>query len=307
MQSEKKKEKKRITMGNRGETSGELMYQSASSRERMLLRKLADNYYGVCLVRVIEGIVHNLNGPLQILYIRSEQLEQGLKQLRSALQSEALTEVEGLAGRMEERIKSISKSLDDLNVQMGHLTSDLSIERSCEIGNVKINQVIEDCLFLLNADMFFKHKVKKTFKLDDALPVLKGRKMDFCIIVLTLIQNALEAMVDAQDKHLSVETSSQEDKVIIRIQDTGCGIPEQDREHIHKAFFTTKKGTGYEAKPDKLAGLGLSLVSLLLEDYNGTIACESTPGKTTFIVHLPLNLLSVKKMAAPKKCLPKQT
>jgi signal transduction histidine kinase len=253
----------------------------------MLLRKLADNYYGVCLVRVIEGIVHNLNAPLQILYIRSEQLEQSLGQLRGALQSEALTEVEGLAGRMEERINSIIRSLDDLNNQLSHLTSESIVERYSEIGNIKINQVIEECLFLLNANMFFKHNVKKTFALDGALPVLKGRKTDFCIIILNLIQNALEAMVDTQDKHLTVETSCQEDKVIIRIQDTGCGIPEQDREHIHKALFTTKKGTEYETELDEHAGLGLSLVSLLLEDYNGTIACESIPGKTTFIVQIP--------------------
>ena len=306
MQSGKKKKKKRVTTGNRRETSRELMYQSASPRERMLLRKLADNYYGVWLVRVIEGIVHNLNGPLQILYIRSEQLEQSLEQLWGVLQSEALTEVEGLAGRMDERIKSISKSLDDLNAELGHLTSDLVVERCCEIGDVNINQVIEDSLFLLNGDMFFKHNVKKTFNLDDALPVLKGRKTDFCIIILNLIQNALEAMVDTQDKHLAVETFCQEDKAIIRVQDTGCGIPEQDREHIYKAFFTTKKGTGHEAKLDEHAGLGLALVSFLLEDYKGTIACESVPGKTTFIVQLPLNLPSVKKMAARKKYLSKQ-
>ena len=274
-------------MDNRGETSGEFMYEPASSRERTLLRKIADNYYSVCLVRVIEGIIHNLNGPLQILYIRSEQLEQSVDQLRGALQSEVLTEVVGLADRMEERVKSISGSLDDLNAQLGHLTSDLVVERCSDIGDVKINQVIEDCLFLLNANMFFKHNVKKTIKLNDALPLLKGRKTDFCIIVLNLIQNALEAMVDAQDKDLAVETFSQEDKVIIRIQDTGCGISEEDREHIYKAFFTTKKGTGYEVKLDEHAGLGFSLVSLLLEDYNGTIACESTPGKTTFTVQFP--------------------
>ena len=305
MQSEKKKKKERVTMGDGGESSGELMRQSVSSRERILLRKLADNYYGLYLVRVIEGIIHNLNAPLQILYIRSEQLEQSLGQIRGVLQSGALTDVEGLPDRMEERIKSISRSLDDLNAQLKHLTSDLIVERCSDIGDVEINQVIEDCLFFLNADMFFKHNVKKTFKLDDALPVLEGRKTDFCIIILNLIQNALEAMVDAQDKHLAVETSSQEDKVIIRVQDTGCGIPEQDCEHIYEAFFTTKKGTGYEAKVDEHAGLGLSLVSLLLEDYNGSIACESVPGKTTFTVHLPLNPLSVKKMAVREKCLSK--
>ena len=274
-------------MGNRGESAGELTSPSASTREQILLRKLADSYYGVCLVRVIEGIVHNLNGPLQILYIRSEQLEQNLEQLRGAVQSEALTELEGLPGPMGERIKSISSSLDDLNAQLRHLTSDLIVERRSEVGDVRINQVIEDCVFLLNADMFFKHNVKKVFKLDDALPVLKGRKTDFRVIIVNLVQNALEAMVDAQDKHLTIETSSQEDKVIIKVQDTGCGIPEQDRGHIYEPLFTAKKGTGYEAKLDEHTGLGLSFVSLLLEDYNGSISCESVPGKTTFTVQVP--------------------
>ena len=277
-------------MGNPAESSGESTYEPASSRERTLLRKVADNYYGICVVRLIEGIVHNLNGPLQILYIRSEQLEQSLDQLRGALQSEALTEVDGLAGRMEERVKSISGSLDDLNGQLGRLTSDLVVERCSEIGDVKINQVIQDCLFLLNANMFFKHNVNKTVKLYDALPALKGRKTDFCVIVLNLVQNALEAMVDAQDKDLTVETFSQEDQVIIRVQDTGCGIPEGNRQHVYKVFFTTKKGTAYKAKCDEHAGLGLSLVSLLLEDYNGTIAFESIPGKTTFTVQLPFKV-----------------
>jgi len=269
------------------EASRESTYPSGSSRERMLLRKLADNYYGLYLVRVIEGIIHNLNGPLQILYIRSEQLEQGLQKLRRALQSEALSELEGLTPRMVERIKSISKSLDDLNAQLRYLTSDLIVERRSEIGDIEINQVIKECLFLLNGNMFFKHEVKKTFRLDDALPVLRGRKTDFSIIILSLIQNAIEAMIDAQDKHLIVETFGRDNKVIIRVQDTGCGIPEQDREHIYEAFFTTKKGTGHEGKLDEHAGLGLSLVSLLLEDYNGTIACESVPGKATFTVEIP--------------------
>ena len=174
-----------------------------------------------------------------------------------------------------------------MNGQLRHLTGSLIVETRSEIGDVSINQVIEDCLFLLNADMFFKHSVKKTLRLNDALPVLKGRRTDFCIIILNLAQNALEAMIASQDKHLAIETSSQQDKVIIRIHDTGCGIPEQDREHIYDIFFTTKKGSGNDGKLDEHAGLGLALVSLLLEDYNGTIACESVPGKTTFTIQIP--------------------
>jgi C4-dicarboxylate-specific signal transduction histidine kinase len=172
--------------------------------ERMLLRKLADNYYGAWLSRVIDGIVHNLNGPLQILFIRSEQLEQGVRQLETVLQSEALAEVEGFAGRAEKQIQSLSENLDKVNAQVRHLTGDLVVERCSEIKDVDMNQVIEDCLFLLNADMFFKHHVKKTIRLNDALPAVTGRKSDFCIIVLNIVQNALEALVEAPDKQIII-------------------------------------------------------------------------------------------------------
>jgi len=278
---------KRSKMSNRDQTSTKLMRAPVSSRERILLRKLADNYYGVYLVRVIEGITHNLSGPLQVLYIRSEQLEQSLEELRSSVQSEGLTELERLADRMQEKVRSISSSLDNLNHQLRYLASPLVGEKCSDIGDVKINEVIEDCLFLLNANMFFKHNVKKTLSLDDGLPMLKGRRTDFCIIILNLVQNALEAMTAAKDKHLAIETCSQNDKVVIRIHDTGCGIPEQDREHIYDVFFTTKKGSGNDGKLDEHAGLGLALVSLLLEDYNGTIECESVPRKTTFTIQIP--------------------
>jgi signal transduction histidine kinase len=253
----------------------------------MLLRMLADNYYGAYLLRVIEGVTHNLSSPLQVLYIRSEQLEQSLGQLHGFEQCDGATQVEGIVDRMEEKITSILGSLDDLNGQLKHLSSPLIIEKRSEIGDVKINEVIEHCLFLLNANMFFKHNVKKTLRLDDGLPMLKGRRTDFCIIILNLMQNALEAMVDAQEKHFVIETSSQESKVIIRIQDTGSGIPEQDRGQIYDVFFTTKKGTGHDGEVEEHAGLGLALVSLLLDDYNGTIACESVPGKTTFTIQIP--------------------
>jgi sensor histidine kinase regulating citrate/malate metabolism len=137
--------------------------------------------------------------------------------------------------------------------------------------------------------MFFKHSVSKTVRLEDNVPVLKGRKADFSIIVLSLLQNASEALVDAEDKHITIETYRQGDAVIIRIQDSGSGISEQDRERIYEVCYTTKNRTENEGKPPRYAGLGLSLVSLMLEEYKGSIACESVPGQTTFTVQIPFN------------------
>jgi signal transduction histidine kinase len=276
-------------MGEQTDGSGGKTPPAMSSTERALLRKMADNYYGLHLLEVIQGIVHNLNGPLQIIYIRSEQLQQNLEKLIGAPQSQHSPEVEDLLSSMGEKIQACLTSLDDLNAQLKHLTSDLIAEGFSAVGDVNINQVIEECLFLLNANMFFKHSVSKTVRLEENIPVLKGRKSDFSIIVLSLLQNASEALVDAEDKHISIETHSQGDGVIIRVQDSGSGISEQDRERIYEVCYTTKNRTETEGEPPRYAGLGLSLVCLVLEEYKGSIACESVPGQTSFTVQIPFN------------------
>lgn len=278
-----------VSMGNQTDGSGGWTLPTTSSMERALLRKMADNYYGLHLLQVIQGVVHNLNGPLQIIYIRSEQLQQNLQKLIGAAESKQSAEVKDLLSGMEEKINSSLTSLDDLDAHLKHLTSDLVTEGYSEVGDVDINQIVEECLILLNANMFFKHSVSKTLKLEDAIPVLKGKKTDFCVIVLNLLQNAAEAMADAQDKCVTIETYSQEGTVMIRIQDSGCGISEQDREHIYEVCFTTKNRTENEGQSPKHAGLGLSLVSLLLEEYKGSIACESVPGQTTFTAQIPFH------------------
>jgi signal transduction histidine kinase len=250
---------------------------------------MAGNYYGLHLLQVIQGIVHNLNGPLQIIYIRTEQLQQNLQKLIGDAQSLRSPETEDLLSGMEEKVRSTLGSLDDLNAQMKHLTSDLVAEAYSAVGDININKVIEECLFLLNANMFFKHSVNKTVRLGDDIPVLKGRKTDFSIVVLSLLQNAAEAVIDAQDKHITIETFSQQGSVIIKVQDSGLGISEQDPERIYDVFYSTKNLSEGEGEPSKHAGLGLSLASLVLEEYKGSIECESVPGQTTFTVRIPFN------------------
>jgi signal transduction histidine kinase len=276
-------------MGKETEDSGGWTPPATSPTERALLRKMVDNYYGLHLLQVIQGIVHNLNGPLQIIYIRTEQLQQNLQKLIGEVQSQQSPEVESLLSSMEEKARSSLGSLDDLSAQLKHLNSDLVSERYSAIGDVDINKVIEECLFIMNANMFFKHSVNKTVELADSIPLLKGRKTDFAIIVLSLLQNAAEALVDTEDKNVTIETSSQEGSVIIRIQDSGLGISEQDPERIYDVFYTTKNRSESEGEPPQHAGLGLSLASLVLEEYKGSVACESVSGQTTFTVQIPFN------------------
>jgi C4-dicarboxylate-specific signal transduction histidine kinase len=278
-----------MNMGKQKEGSGGRTTPKAFSMQRALLRKLMDNYYGLYLLKVIEGVVHNLNGPLQIVYIRSEQLQQSLQKLIHTVQSQHLPEIEDLLSGMKAKMESSLSSLDDLSEQIKHLTSDFTSEACSAVEDININEVIDQCLFLMNADMFFKHSVSKTVKLQDDLPTLKGRKTDFSIVMLSILQNAAEAMTESEERHVTIKTSSGEDVVLVTVQDSGCGISEKERERMYELCYTTKKHGANRDEPLRHAGLGLCLVSLVLEKYEGSIVCESIPGKTVFTVRVPLN------------------
>ncbi len=95
-----------------------------------------------------------------------------------------------------------------------------------------------------------------------------------------LIHNAIQAMHNKGELGIAVRENN--GYIVIEITDSGCGIPPEIKENIFKPFFTTKSaGEG--------SGLGLDIVSKIIEKHQGKIEVESKPGCTTFKVWLPVN------------------
>lgn len=129
----------------------------------------------------------------------------------------------------------------------------------------KMVDSIKDVLFLFDYEI--KHKgIILTENLKGIRESLKGNETDFKMIILNLIQNAINAMPDGG----TLEISSKKDKnqMIIKIKDSGCGIPETALKHIFEPFYSsssTKTGTG----------LGLAIVKDLITKFNAKINVES--------------------------------
>ena len=71
-----------------------------------------------------------------------------------------------------------------------------------------------------------------------------------------------------------------DDRVILRVRDTGCGMDAETRARIFDPFFTTKGEKG--------SGIGLPVVRKIVEEAGGSIEVTSEPGVgTTFTVRLP--------------------
>ncbi len=94
-----------------------------------------------------------------------------------------------------------------------------------------------------------------------------------------LIHNALYAMQN--EGRLEIETRMDGEMILVSITDSGAGIPEDVKPRIFESFFTTKPaGEG--------SGLGLGICKRIVEKHQGTLSFTSVPGRTTFVVRLPV-------------------
>jgi signal transduction histidine kinase len=97
-------------------------------------------------------------------------------------------------------------------------------------------------------------------------------------ILRNLVDNSVQAMPD--EGKLEIQAVREPDAVVISVQDSGVGIPEENKAKLFTPLFTTKsKGQGF----------GLAVVKRMTEALGGTVNFESEVGKgTKFIVRLPI-------------------
>jgi signal transduction histidine kinase len=117
------------------------------------------------------------------------------------------------------------------------------------------------------------------------LPPVRCNIADLNQVFLNLIVNAADAIEETGRRgRITVATRLDGDDVVVRISDTGCGIPDEVRSKIFDPFFTTKDvGRG--------SGQGLPLVrGVVQEGHGGSVSVDSTVGHgTTFTVRVPLH------------------
>jgi len=147
-----------------------------------------------------------------------------------------------------------------------------------ELELIDVNQLLNITLSLVEKDLFVRD-IKLTKKLEQN-PTIRANVDEIKQLFLNLILNATQAM--PRGGRLEIATSiTENERVRIKIADSGVGIPEKDRSKIFDPFFSTKA-------PGEGTGLGLTLVHAIIERSGGTIQLESQEDKgTTFIIEFP--------------------
>ncbi len=152
---------------------------------------------------------------------------------------------------------------------------------------VELNKIIKSTITISRNEWKYVCDIKTD--LDPDLPLISCFPDEFNQAMLNLILNAAHAIGDIVEQDsskrgvINISTRIEGPDVVVKISDTGGGIPDEIKDRVFDPFFTTKevgKGTGQ----------GLAIAhSVITEKHGGTIAFESEAGKgTTFILKIPV-------------------
>ncbi|MEJ5365648.1 MAG: ATP-binding protein [Desulfosoma sp.] len=148
-----------------------------------------------------------------------------------------------------------------------------------------INRVVEETLDFLSRNI--PRMIRLEADLAPDVPAVYGDRLALEQVVINLVVNARDAIGEGGGGRIRVSTRRDThpdgmDIVVLKVSDTGQGIPEPIRDRIFDPFFTTKE-------PGKGTGLGLSTVYSIVQRHGGTITCESELGRgTTFTLTFPV-------------------
>ncbi|MFA4829584.1 MAG: PAS domain S-box protein [Thermodesulfovibrionales bacterium] len=208
-------------------------------------------------------------------------------------QVELMRMTDGLEEKTIKRLNIIESAARRVSVTISKLLG-FARRRSYEILPFDINEVIKDTVKLL--EKVVDKKINIRLELGDNIPLIECDVNQMEQVIMNLIVNARDAMPDGgviliKTGYVNTEKRMPEippyinpgEYILLRVSDSGCGMPEDIIDKIFEPFFTTKdygKGTG----------LGLFMVYGIIKDHGGYLSVKSKINKgSVFDIYMPVS------------------
>lgn len=216
------------------------------------------------------GIAHEIRNPLSSINISISSI------VRTC---EAST---GLEPERKEKIDLILEQMKSAAAKMGLVVQrvmDYSKPFPPRKETVDLNKVIEEAVRLSLSTL----RKREIAVLKDLAPDLTTCRADAQMIeqvLVNLITNACQAMEGAEGaKLIEVASAVQDGRIVLRVSDSGPGVPPSLREKVFDPFFTTRKDG---------SGIGLSFSHRIVTDHGGSLRVDTSRwGGAEFRIELP--------------------
>jgi len=223
---------------------------------------------------LVRGLAHEIKNPLG-----------GLRGAAQLLESELIND------DLKEYTKIIISEADRLQILVDRM---LGSPRPQKKQAVNIHEVLERVRKLVNPSLL--DGVALRFDYDPSIPELQADRDRLIQIILNITGNAIKAVGDKGTilfrtrvlRHISLHHKMHRLVLKLEIIDDGVGVPQDLQD---KVFFPMISGSA------EGTGLGLSIAQSLANKHNGLIEFESQPGKTRFVLLLPITEIKTEEEA----------
>ena len=214
---------------------------------------------------LVSGVAHELNNPLNNISLTAEAMKEDLYEVSRKELEEYIQDI----FIQSERAQKIVEDLLDF----------ARARRSAVMEKQDIVRIVKES-FNLVANQLRINKIHLVPDLPEKPYYVKGNRSKLEQILISIYTNAIQAMKADGTLTVSLQPDDENKNILIKISDTGQGIPDADLKHIFEPFFTTKA-------PGEGTGLGLSVCRSLVMEHKGEIEAESKEGDgTTFTIKL---------------------
>lgn len=240
-------------------------YNVMVSRLKDLQNELAKTEREAAWKEMAQQVAHEIKNPLTPMKLNLQHLQRQLNVSDDQF-NELKPQIEKVAQNMIGQIESLNKIASDF--------SNFARPLKEEFKPVAVHKVLSEVAELYQSDE------KLNIRLDfNSIKIhTPGVEEELRRAFNNLVKNGQESMPEGGT--IKLHTELNQNQVVIKIEDTGTGIPEESRDHIFVPNFSTKSsGTG----------LGLAITKKIIQEHGGEISFTSEVGKgTVFVIRLPI-------------------
>ena len=212
------------------------------------------------------GIVHDLKTPITSIMGYAELLKKGShnEETKQEFYSIILSESERLLQMVNDILYSTKKEV---------------VIQKCNI-NIQIKKYAQELSPLAD-----KRNIEIVIKSNDSDVYVSVPENKMSRILTNIMENAIK--YNREKGKVFIELNERNGRVYVKIKDTGIGIPKEDIEKIFDRHYRSKLSQDMNIEG---SGLGLTIAKDIIEEYDGSIAVDSTVGESTeFVISFPIS------------------